>query len=188
MNSEKLTELEQAKKLVKEAAQFKAEANETLKECRATLVKTQRFNDQAMFNQRKMVFALNSLLPSRIRLDVNFDLEAEEFTNKVEKETAAAIEQREVFDIVHAINVLAMANADVIHIFTRYSAHVNCLFVNVAPMDADYSSVKRKYLYAADVEIDKEDALEQLLSIESKLTELIIEAREEAETNVEVEA
>lgn len=95
---------------------------------------------------------------------------------------------REVFDIVHAINVLAMANADVIHIFTRYSAHVNCLFVNVEPMDADYSSVKRKYLYAADVEIDKEDALEQLLSIESKLTELIIEAREEAETNVEVEA
>ncbi|MFA0190641.1 hypothetical protein AB4451_12640 [Vibrio lentus] len=95
---------------------------------------------------------------------------------------------REVFDIVHAINVLAMANADVIHIFTRYSAHVNCLFVNVEPMDADYSSVKRKYLYAADVEIDKEDALEQLLSIESKLTELIIEAREEAEANVEVEA
>ncbi|MCG9554560.1 hypothetical protein L1D16_14985 [Vibrio sp. Isolate31] len=95
---------------------------------------------------------------------------------------------REVFDIVHAINVLAMANADVIHIFTRYSAHVNCLFVNVEPMDSDYSSVKRKYIYAADVDIDKEEALEQLLSIESKLTELIIEAREEAETNVEVEA
>ncbi|MGI9888100.1 hypothetical protein [Vibrio chagasii] len=95
---------------------------------------------------------------------------------------------REVFDIVHAINVLAMANTDVIHIFTRYSAHVNCLFVNVEPTDVDYSSVKRKHLYAADVEIDKEDALAQLLSIESKLTELIIEAREEAETNVEVEA
>ncbi|PMH00354.1 hypothetical protein [Vibrio lentus] len=95
---------------------------------------------------------------------------------------------REVFDIVHAINVLAMANADVIHIFTRYSAHVNYLFVSVEPMDADYSSVKRKNLYEADVEIDKEDALEQLLSIESKLTELIIEAREEAETNVEGEA
>lgn len=95
---------------------------------------------------------------------------------------------REVFDIVHAINVLAMANADVIHIFTRYSAHVNRLFVNVEPTDVDYSSVKRNHLYTADVEIDKEDALEQLLSIESKLTELIIEAREEAETNVEVEA
>ncbi|CAK2464104.1 conserved hypothetical protein [Vibrio crassostreae] len=95
---------------------------------------------------------------------------------------------REVFDIVHAINVLAMANADVIHIFTRYSAHVDRLFVDVEPSTADCSSQKREHLYRADVSVYEEDALEQLLAIESKLTELIIEAREEAETNVEVEA
>ncbi|TCT61900.1 hypothetical protein [Vibrio crassostreae] len=97
---------------------------------------------------------------------------------------------REVFDIVHAINVLAMANADVIHIFTRYSAHVNRLSVDVEPLTTNYYSCngKREKLLMDDVRIDEEDALEQLLSIESKLTELIIEAREEAETNVEVEA
>ncbi|MCQ8866369.1 hypothetical protein [Vibrio splendidus] len=95
---------------------------------------------------------------------------------------------REVFDIVHAINVLAMANTDVIHIFTRYSPHVNLLFVDVEPSIADYSSQKREHLYRTDVSIDGEEALEQLLAIERKLTELIIEAREEAETNVEVEA
>ncbi|EAP92951.1 hypothetical protein [Vibrio splendidus] len=97
---------------------------------------------------------------------------------------------REVFDIVHAINVLAMAHADVIHIFTRYSAHVNRLSVDVEPLTTNYYSCngKREKLLMDDVRIDEEDALEQLLSIESKLTELIIEAREEAETNVEVEA
>ncbi|WP_102418463.1 hypothetical protein [Vibrio cyclitrophicus] len=97
---------------------------------------------------------------------------------------------REVFDIVHAINVLAMANTDVIHIFTRYSAHVNRLSVDVEPLTTNYYSCngKREKLLMDDVRIDEEDALEQLLSIESKLTELIIEAREEAETNVEVEA
>ncbi|MEZ8150686.1 hypothetical protein ACED23_06340 [Vibrio splendidus] len=97
---------------------------------------------------------------------------------------------REVFDIVHAINVLAMANADVIHIFTRYSAHVNRLSVDVEPLTTNYYSCngKREKLLMDDVRIDEEDALEQLLSIESKLTELIIEAREASETNVEVEA
>jgi len=92
----------------------------------------------------------------------------------------------EVFDIVQAINVLAMANADVIHIFTRYSAHVNRFFVSVEPSIADYSSKTREHLYDIGVSLDEQGALEQLLIVESKRTELIIEAREEAEANVEV--
>lgn len=38
------------------------------------------------------------------------------------------------------------------------------------------------------VYVDRKNALEQLLFIESQLTELIIEAREEAEAKAEVEA
>ncbi|MEZ8060485.1 hypothetical protein [Vibrio splendidus] len=184
------TDLSVAQSLNKESAVFKAEAIETLHECRATLEKTQRFNDQAMFNQRKMVFALNSLLPSPIRLNVNFDLSVEEFTAKLEEDTAAAVGKREIFDIVHAINVLAMANTDVIHIFTHFMGHVNTLEISANRAGTNYQEENRKEpkLVREHLKLSREGALEKLLSIESQLTELIIEAREEAEAKAEVEA
>lgn len=147
------TDLSVAQSLNKESAVFKAEAIETLHECRATLEKTQRFNDQAMFNQRKMVFALNSLLPSPIRLNVNFDLSVEEFTAKLEEDTAAAVGEREIFDIVHAINVLAMANTDVLFIFARFSGHINSFEVDADPKGTVYEKgvrpdrLMREYVY-----------------------------------------
>ncbi|HCG9116570.1 TPA: hypothetical protein NJ598_000184 [Vibrio parahaemolyticus] len=95
---------------------------------------------------------------------------------------------REVFDIVNAINALAMANTDVIHIFTRYQGHVDRFFISVEKVETDYSNTNRQYLFNDDVSLKDESSLEELLSIESQLTELIIEAREEAEAKAEVEA
>ncbi|MFS1476678.1 hypothetical protein BCU45_019425 [Vibrio lentus] len=97
---------------------------------------------------------------------------------------------REVFDIVHAINVLAMANADVIHIFTHFMGHVNTLEVSANHINTNYQEESRREssLLRERLKLSKEGALEKLLSIESQLTDLIIEAREEAETTVEVEA
>ncbi|MFA0446161.1 hypothetical protein AB4516_15755 [Vibrio sp. 10N.222.54.F12] len=97
---------------------------------------------------------------------------------------------REVFDIVHAINVLAMANADVIHIFTHFMGHVNTLEVSANHINTNYQEESRRgsSLLRERLKLSKEGALEKLLSIESQLTDLIIEAREEAETTVEVEA
>ncbi|WP_295894051.1 hypothetical protein [uncultured Vibrio sp.] len=100
----------------------------------------------------------------------------------------ALIEQRKIFDIVQAINVLAIANVDVIHIRTRFSAHVNCFNVEVqsANQSYDYESEHVYLMEEKRAYLDEEEALEELLSIESKVTELVIEAREEAETKVEV--
>ncbi|MGF1696574.1 hypothetical protein L4C54_12945 [Vibrio lamellibrachiae] len=96
----------------------------------------------------------------------------------------------EVFAIVNEINVLAMANADVIHIHTRFSAHVNSFNVNVqsASQCYDYETEHEYLMEAQCTYLDEEGALEQLLSIESQLTELIIEAREAAETDLEASA
>ncbi|MEZ9673739.1 hypothetical protein AB4282_20555 [Vibrio lentus] len=96
---------------------------------------------------------------------------------------------REVFDIVHAINVLAMANADVIHVFTEFAPHINQFCVNVYGVSQDYiTNPSTKPLIQELVFLADNEALEKILSVESQLTELIIEAREEAEAKAEVTA
>ncbi|MEH0666466.1 hypothetical protein H4F04_11130 [Vibrio scophthalmi] len=190
-----------ALKLHQESEEFRAEAKQILAECRETLAKTQRFNDQAMINQRSLVFALNSLLPRPIRFSVNFSLSEDEFTAKLEKDTATAISKREAFDIVHAINVLAMANTDILNINTQFRGCSNLFIVRVRPLsvaspDGDEYSLS-PVVYREEVSLvdgfyvgcpTGDCPIQRLLRIESEITELIIEAREEAEAKAEVTA
>ncbi|MEZ8651704.1 hypothetical protein AB6D92_22375 [Vibrio splendidus] len=185
-----MSEREQAIKLNQESKQFRDEALEALNESRELLNKTIRFNDQASANQRRIAFAVSSLLPERLRNDFNLNEVDIEHTAAVSRDNVEEIQKREIFDIVHAINVLAMANADVIYIFTHFMGHVNTLEVSADHISTNYQEESRREpkLLRERLKLSKEGALEKLLSIESQLTELIIEAREEAEANVEVEA
>ncbi|QSV13266.1 hypothetical protein CGI80_00510 [Vibrio parahaemolyticus] len=118
------------------------------------------------------------------------DLPAEALASK-QKLLSGLNTDREVFDIVNAINALAMANVDVIHVFTNFSGHVNKLRVYANPANTDYQSNdyrRDSKVLDEEVRLESKDALEQLLFIEGQLTDLIIEAREEAEAKVEVEA
>ncbi|GHX04000.1 hypothetical protein VCSRO60_0983 [Vibrio cholerae] len=91
-------------------------------------------------------------------------------------EPDSALKNRDIYDIVHAINVLAMANTDVLFIYTNFAAHTNSLQVEV------------RHLLNKTVYLDWDNALESLLAIESQLTELIIEAREDAEAKATEQA
>ncbi|GHZ01946.1 hypothetical protein VCSRO122_0891 [Vibrio cholerae] len=100
-------------------------------------------------------------------------------------EPDSALKNRDIYDIVHAINVLAMANTDVLHIFTRFAGHVNSVEVYALSAETIYSDGHpQERLLSERVRLDEDNALESLLAIESQLTELIIEARE-AEAIVE---
>ncbi|MFH4586453.1 hypothetical protein [Vibrio alginolyticus] len=92
------------------------------------------------------------------------------------------VNDSKVFDLINAINVLAMANTDVIHIFTSFSGHVGKFSIYAEHVNTDYASESRTRLFDDVVWLEDKTALERLLSIESQLTELIIEAREAAET------
>ncbi len=97
--------------------------------------------------------------------------------------------ERDVHDIVHAINVLAMANTDVLHVFTYFMAHTNEVTVFVNPSNTVYEDGHKEVrLLNENVYLGKDDTLEKLLAIESQLTELIIEAREAAETKAPEQA
>lgn len=177
-----MTELEQA-------IAFREEAKQILTECKETMRKTTRFSDKALANQRRLALAMSSLLPVSITCDVNGDLDEEDQVATFATDIAKHLENREIYDIVHAINVLAMANTDVIHIKISFSGHVNAFGVNVTSTQTDYhlegghqQPLLYEYFY-----LDKEDALKKLLAVESQLTELIIDARDAAETSEQAE-
>ncbi|ELV8725696.1 hypothetical protein KW460_18990 [Vibrio fluvialis] len=183
-----LTNVALAQKFHKESEVLRAEAQDTLKECRETLGKIQRFNDQANINQRRIALAVSSLLPKSLRNEFNLNASDIENTTEISRKNVVAIEQREIFDIVHAINVLAMTNTDVLHVFSRFSGHVNEFHVRVCSTDSDYIDSRPECIFNESIYLEQEDALEKLLAIESQLTELIIDAREQAEAKAEVNA
>lgn len=114
------------------------------------------------------------------------DLPAEALAQK-QKLFSGLNTNREVLDIVNAINALAISNQDVIEIHTGFVASVNWFEASVFAKGCKYADSDVS-LFCSRVRLVEEDAGTQLLAIESEITELIIEAREAAEAKTEVEA
>ncbi len=190
MEEQKHIQHEQVSKVsdVALAEQYRNEARELLAETRQTMAKIQRFNDLSMSNQRQLILAMSNLLPRPIVVDfyVNFEDESEAMAYFAQ-DMVTTLKQREIFDVIHAINVLAMANTDVLHVFTNFAGHVNEFSIHTHSANSVYQGgVSNPRLIDERIYLHKENPLEKLLFIESQLTELIIEAREKAEANTEV--
>ncbi|MFH4543442.1 hypothetical protein [Vibrio alginolyticus] len=107
------------------------------------------------------------------------DLPAEALAQK-QKLFSGLNTNREVLDIVNAINALAISNQDVIEIHTGIVTSVNWFEARVFAKGCKYDNSDLP-LYDSRVRLGEEDTGTQLLAIESEITELIIVAREEAE-------
>ncbi|EJL6278381.1 hypothetical protein NMT19_003302 [Vibrio cholerae] len=153
-------------------------------EAREMLAQSRVMHEVTLSNQRQVTLALSTLLPRPMIVEMRVNQqegEAEKVANFAE-DMAASIRIRDVYDIVHAINVLAMANTDVLHIFTRFAGHVNSVEVYALSAETIYSDgYPQERLLSERVRLDEDNPLESLLAIESQLTELIIEAREAAD-------
>lgn len=154
-------------------------------EAREMLAQSRVMHEVTLSNQRQVTLAVSTLLPRPMIVEMKVNQqegEAEKVANFAE-DMAASMRIRDVYDIVHAINVLAMANTDVLFIFTKFSAHVNAFEVYaVSPQSFLSGETPYKRLIDKTVYLHWDNALERLLAIESQLTELIIEAREAAVT------
>ncbi|EOW9343758.1 hypothetical protein ACOBWM_000526 [Vibrio cholerae] len=176
---------EEAREVLKMAREANEESKNRQSEARELLAQSRVMHEVTLSNQRQVTLAVSTLLPRPMIVEIKVDQqdgEAEKVANFAE-DMAASMRIRDVYDIVHAINVLAMANTDVLFIYTTFAAHTNSLQVEVLPprasleSDAPYRRLLNKTVY-----LDWNNALERLLAIESQLTELIIEAREAAVT------
>ncbi|EIP5899937.1 hypothetical protein NMS60_002517 [Vibrio cholerae] len=185
-----------------------AKAREVLKKSEENLNKSLKANDLALVQHRELAYALSCLVHPFNTMVPLSDGEIEQLKQSlknipylplefVPKEPVFSngrmigfvdygherVEHRDIYDIVHAINVLAMANTDVLHIFTRFAGHVNSVEVYALSAETIYSdSYPQERLLSERVRLDEDNPLESLLAIESQLTELIIEAREAAVT------
>ncbi|RSD31965.1 hypothetical protein [Vibrio pectenicida] len=191
-----------------------AEAREVLKKSEENYNKSLKLHDLSLVQHRELAYALSCLVHPSNTMEPLSDDEIEQLKQSLKnipsmpfefipKEPVFAngriiglvdssherIEHREVYDIVNAINTLAIANTDVIHVFTEFYPHIEEFCVNVYGVYQDYiANPSIKPLIQELVFLADNEALEKLLSIESLLTDLIIEAREEAEAKAEVEA
>ncbi len=204
-----MSDLEQANAVL-------AEARAVLKKSEENLQKSIKANDLALVQHRELAYALSCLVHPLHTMTPLSELEEEELKQKLMQiptqpltfvanapvfvngrlcgfvdRSAEHVEHREVYDIVNAINVLAMANTDVLLIRTTFLPDESELVVSV---EAKFRwqtrgvGLLKVEKAGGKVSLRNESALEELLSIESKLTELIIEAREETEAKSEVEA
>ncbi|ELJ8475352.1 hypothetical protein RUL07_001892 [Vibrio cholerae] len=190
---------EEAKNLLKLVRDTNQESKERQASVRDLLDETREMHCQMLLGQRRVSLALTNLLPKATA--ESLALRNGNFITFIDTSSAAgdlvglnggidnALRNRDIYDIVHAINVLAMANTDVVHVFTEFGPHINQFCVNVYGVHQDYISnpfikpLMKELVFLADNE-----ALEKILSIESQLTELIIEAREAAEAKATEQA
>lgn len=180
------------KTVLEQANAALAEAREVLRKADENLEKSQSNNEVLMAQNRRLGFALSSLLPKQYFVGIDLARSEKDtitMSNGSVLGFIESFEHREVYDVIHAINVLAMANTDVLHVFTYFSGHVNEFSIHAHPANATYQKgVHVPRLIDERIHLHKENPLEKLLSIESQLTELVIEAREQAEAKAEVEA
>ncbi|NOF48234.1 hypothetical protein [Vibrio cholerae] len=190
---------EEAKNLLKLVRDTNQESKERQASVRDLLDETREMHCQMLLGQRRVSLALTNLLPKATA--ESLALRNGNFITFIDTSSAAgdlvglngeidnALRNRDIYDIVHAINVLAMANTDVVFIFTQFSAHVQGFEVYaISPQayyshDAPYPRLINKTVY-----LHWDNALERLLAIESQLTEMIIEAREAAEAKATEQA
>ncbi|ELP3385490.1 hypothetical protein R1W35_000900 [Vibrio cholerae] len=190
---------EEAKNLLKLVRDTNQESKERQASVRDLLDETREMHCQMLLGQRRVSLALTNLLPKATA--ESLALRNGNFITFIDTSSAAgdlvglngeidnALRNRDIYDIVHAINVLAMANTDVLFIFTKFSAHVNAFEVYaVSPQLLLSGETPYKRLIDKTVYLHWDNALKRLLAIESQLTELIIEAREAAEAKATEQA
>ncbi|MCG6373414.1 hypothetical protein K6U27_12140 [Vibrio fluvialis] len=196
------------KTVLEQANAALAEAREVLRKSDENLEKTKVIHDSTLRQSREIAYALSCLSGPMLTAQPMSEAEEQELLDKLKnmsprfqsvfingvchgvvESRVESKEKRDVYDVIHAINVLAMANTDVIQVFTDIDGNTHSFSVWVVDISTDWSSRESNKDRLLDetvyFRIDHKP-LAKLLFIESQLTELIIEAREQAEAKAEV--
>ncbi|EPB6719846.1 hypothetical protein ACRRHK_000875 [Vibrio fluvialis] len=196
------------KTVLEQANAALAKAREVLRKSDENLEKTKVIHDSTLRQSREIAYALSCLSAPMLTAQPMSEAEEQELLDKIKnmsprfqpvlingvvngfvESRVESKEKRDVYEVIHAINVLAMANTDVIHVFISFSGHVEKFSVHANALDTCYQKGHPQIrLMDEDVWLDGKDTLEKLINIESQLTELIIEAREQVEAKAEVNA
>ncbi|CAH8197273.1 hypothetical protein [Vibrio aestuarianus] len=177
-----MSETKEAREALEVAKESVAIAKELNEDTREQLRQTREMHEMMLTNQRRVCMAFSSLLPQPIRIEFTAPMTSENIKDEAQQ-ISKAIANRDIYDVIHAINVLAMSNGDVLQLFTSFDGNTQSLRVWAVDVNTDWSAeCSPKRLLNECVYLDHEFALKELLYVESQLTELVIEAREASET------
>jgi hypothetical protein len=183
-----------------------AEAREVLRKADENLEKTKTIHDSTLRQSREIAYALSCLSAPMLAAQPLSEAEEQELQEKLKsmhsnfqpifvsglchgvvESRVESKKKRDVFDVIHSINELAMLNTHLIHVTTVFVAGIDSFEV-MAYVITDEAEIDPPYLMKELVGIYKDGSLEKLLSVESQLSEIIINIREEAEAKAEVDA
>ncbi len=158
---------------LKQAQEVLTKANEVLEESKLNLRKSQSFNELMVAQNRRLSFALTNLLPK------NSVINMANGTTMTFLDSSIDVELTEEDLQLLSCKPFELHAEEIANSFT----------VNVFEGTQHYNTGEKfTFLLQELVFLNDKKALESLLAIESQVTELIIEAREEAEAKAEVEA
>lgn len=178
-----------------------AEAREVLRKADENLEKTKTIHDSTLRQSREIAYALSCLSAPMLAAQPLSEAEEQELQEKLKSmhsnsqpvfvsglcHGVESKKKRDVFDVIHSINELAMLNTHLIHVTTVFVAGIDSFEV-MAYVITDEAEIDPPYLMKELVGIYKDGSLEKLLSVESQLSEIIINIREQAEAKAEVRA
>ncbi|KKD01405.1 hypothetical protein [Photobacterium halotolerans] len=95
--------------------------------------------------------------------------------------TAEHSKTRSVHQVALSIMALAMESKDVLHVFIEYAPHVDAFDVFVYPSSVQHETENAGERLLSKTFYFSRDSIGALLSIEDQLTELVAEARDNAE-------
>ncbi|PJC85325.1 hypothetical protein CSW98_15980 [Vibrio sp. HA2012] len=192
--------------VLEQANEVLAEARKVLKKSEENLDKSIRASDLALSKTRELAHALSCLSKPMMTLAPMSEEEEHQLKEKLKSVSSRyqpvlmngcvhgyveSPKERDVYDVIHAINVLALSNADVIQVFVDIDGNAKVVSVWAVDISTDWSDkeASKERLLSEMIYLRHEpNPLEKLILIESQLTDLIIEAREQAEAKAEVEA
>ncbi|OCH67877.1 hypothetical protein [Vibrio splendidus] len=166
--SENKSELEQATELHQEAMEF--------------LKKARQLHDSTLSHQRKLAFALSSILPKNVGTIGHADLPPEVLANK-SRQLVDAIANRDLMDVINTIMNMAISNKSQVKISVDYASSVDCVCVRASSLKQENDDLTVN----ENIFLQSDNALAELLAIEDKLIDLIADAHEVSETIDEVE-
>lgn len=167
---------------------FEIEAHEALVLARATLEKSEKnladakqFHDAVLKSNHHMASALAILLPKAITPEMPNGEDELTIHEKQAVNILNALSKRGYMDVLYSIQLLAMANADVVDIDVELRTRNNVIEIGVHKIvESEYSrdhKVFGLHMYV-DHQAD-EEARNKLLSAESQIIKIIAQLREE---------
>ena len=177
-------------------SKFEIESHELLVLARASIAKSEqnlaeseKLHDAVLESNRQLTIALAMLLPKSLRPEMTNSTDALSDAEENAVRIKEVIAKRDVMDVLFTIQLLGVANADIVEVDAGYHGHVCRIEISLSKrVEGGFSHENRLFSLGVYLDHNSDDEnRNQLLAAESQIIKIITQLREVA-VEVEVNA